>query len=364
MPDTPRKRGGRHHLRAVDAAMRRPRTYPHPAGRIERIETHISLVYLAGRFAYKIKKPVDLGFLDFSRASARRRACEDEYRLNRRLAPRIYLRVVSLVRRGRGFLIGRAGDAVEYAVMMRRFDGKRILAALLKAGALDGRILENTARCIASFHRATPHAPPDRLYGSASLFAGQLRAVLESLHREALGAVSNDLTTWCEAELRRLGTFFDARRAQGFVRECHGDLHLQNIVLQGAKPVIFDCIEFDGALRWIDVVSDLASPRHGSRGARLRRAGGTRVDCMASRDRRLRGLAGVAALYRLSGARASAGRDIEIARCRCAALFGPGIANGARLVTVPAALSWLLGLRKISRERESRAADRRGAPRQ
>lgn len=98
-----KQRFGRRQLRAVNKAMHRPATYPHPAGRIERIETHISIVYLAGRFAYKIKKPVDLGFVDFSRASARSLACEDECRLNRRLAPRIYLRVVPIVRRDAGF---------------------------------------------------------------------------------------------------------------------------------------------------------------------------------------------------------------------------------------------------------------------
>lgn len=240
--------------------MRRSSAYPHPAGRIERIETHISLVYLAGRFAYKIKKPVNLGFLDFSRMSARRRACEDECRLNRRLAERTYLGVVSIVRRGRVLRIDAsgAGAAVEYAVVMRRFDGSRIFAALLEAEALDGETIERAARDIAAFHRSAPRTPPHRLYGSGAWCARQVLAVLADLQSIAPDLVPKTLIEWSEAELARLDEHFDQRRAQGFVRECHGDLHLHNIALQGSRPLIFDCIEFDPGLRWIDVVSDLA----------------------------------------------------------------------------------------------------------
>lgn len=238
--------------------MRRSAAYPHPAGRIERIETHISLVYLAGRFAYKIKKPVELGFLDFSKASARRRACEDECRLNRRLAARTYLGMVPIVRRGRVLRIDGSGAAVEYAVMMRRFDGNRIFAALLEAGALDGETIERTARDIAAFHRRAPRTPPHRLYGSGAWCTRQVLAVLANLQDIAPDLVSKTLIDWCEAESGRLDAHFDQRRARGFVRECHGDLHLQNIVLQGSRPLIFDCIEFDPGLRWIDVVSDLS----------------------------------------------------------------------------------------------------------
>ncbi|WP_250479085.1 MULTISPECIES: AAA family ATPase [unclassified Caballeronia] len=253
-----KQRFGRRQLRAVDKAMQRPATYPHPAGRIERIETHISIVYLAGRFAYKIKKPVDLGFVDFSRVSARSLACEDECRLNRRLAPRIYLRVVPIVRRGRGLRIKGAGVAVEHAVMMRRFDNKRIFAHLIDAGALNGDTIERTATDIASFHRCASRIPPRRVYGTSDFCASQLRSVLNDLRTIAPRLISKELTDWCEAELLRLERHFEQRRAQEFVRECHGDLHLQNIVLQGKRPLIFDCIEFDAGLRWIDVVSDVA----------------------------------------------------------------------------------------------------------
>ncbi|MFM0326550.1 bifunctional aminoglycoside phosphotransferase/ATP-binding protein [Caballeronia glebae] len=253
-----KQRCGRHHLRALDTAMRRAATYPHPAGRIDRIETHISIVYLAGRFAYKIKKSVDLGFVDFSCESARYLACEDECRLNRRLAPRIYLRVVPIVRHGRALRTGGAGVAVEHAVMMRRFDGKRIFADLIDAGALDGQTIERTAVDIANVHRRAPRTPPRRAYGTSDFCARQLRSVINDLRTVAPRLVSKDLTDWCEAELMRLNAHFEQRREQEFVRECHGDLHLQNIVLQGSRPLIFDCIEFDAGLRWIDVVSDVA----------------------------------------------------------------------------------------------------------
>ncbi|WP_277184180.1 AAA family ATPase [Caballeronia sp. BR00000012568055] len=242
----------------MDKAMRRASTYPHPAGRVERVETHISIVYLAGRFAYKIKKPVDLGFVDFSRASARYRACEDECRLNRRFAPRIYLRVVAIVRRGRALRIKGTGVSVEHAVVMRRFDGKRIFADLIDAGGLDGETIERTAVDIANFHRHAPRIPPRRAYGASDFCAHQLRSVISDLHTVAPRLIPEDLTDWCEAELVRLDAHFEQRREQGFVRECHGDLHVQNIVLHGSRPLIFDCIEFDAGLRWIDVASDVA----------------------------------------------------------------------------------------------------------
>lgn len=258
MPEKLRKRRARHYMRMLDTAMRRAQTYPHPAGRIRRIETHISLVYLAGRFAYKVKKPVDLGFVNFASLSARRRACDDECRLNRRLAPRIYLGVTPIVRRGRSSRLGGAKNIIDYAVTMRRFDNARLFSTLLEARALDATIIERTAQRIARFHRTASHTSPDRRFGSAALVAAQLRTVLTKLDHEAHGEPGHAVTAWCEAALGRLAAHIEARRLQGFVRECHGDLHLQNIVLQGTKPVVFDCIEFDAALRWIDVVSDLA----------------------------------------------------------------------------------------------------------
>ncbi|MFM0136353.1 bifunctional aminoglycoside phosphotransferase/ATP-binding protein [Caballeronia grimmiae] len=190
--------------------------------------------------------------------SARHRACEDECRLNRRLAARTYLNVVPIVRRGCVLRVDGSGAAVEYAVVMRRFDGNRIFAALLEAEALDGETIERTARDIAAFHRSAPRIPPRRLYGSGAWCARQVLAVLADLQNIAPDLVPKTLIEWCEAELGRLDEHFDQRRAQGFVRECHGDLHLQNIALQGSKPLIFDCIDFDPRLRWIDVVSDLA----------------------------------------------------------------------------------------------------------
>jgi predicted kinase len=141
---------------------------------------------------------------------------------------------------------------------MRRFDGHRIFAALLEAGALDGETIERTARDIAAFHRSAPRTPPHRLYGSGAWCARQVLAVLADLQDISPALVPKTLIEWCQAELGRLDAHFDQRRVQGFVRACHGDLHLQNNVLQGSRPLIFDCIEFDPSLRWIDVVSDLA----------------------------------------------------------------------------------------------------------
>jgi aminoglycoside phosphotransferase family enzyme/predicted kinase len=215
-------------------------------------------VYLAGRFAYKIKKPVDLGFVDFTRIEGRRRACREEYRLNRRLAKPIYVGVVPIVRVGRTYLLNTRGCPVDYAVKMKRFDERRIFSNLLAAGELGVDIIESAADRLALFHRCTSRSPPRRAYGSANQVQTQVHAILAELDRESAGIVPAEVRAWCGLELARLAEHIDARRAKGFVRECHGDLHLENVVLAGRDILMFDCIEFSEVLRWIDVVNDLA----------------------------------------------------------------------------------------------------------
>jgi uncharacterized protein len=125
-----------HGWHTIDRGLQRPCSYRHPAGRIRRIETHISVIYLAGRYAYKLKKPVNLDFVDFTRPAARQRACRDEVRLNRRLAGELYCGVETIVRKGRVCKIGKRGRAVEHAVKMRRFREHDVFSALLARGEL------------------------------------------------------------------------------------------------------------------------------------------------------------------------------------------------------------------------------------
>ncbi len=253
-----RERVARRGWSHIDAALQRPCSYRHPAGRIRRIETHISVIYLAGRFAYKIKKPVDLGFVDFADVDARQHDCNEEVRLNRRLARRLYLGVVPVVRLGRILKVDAQGTPVEHAVRMRRFDERQLFSGLLTRGELGFAQIDRVAERLAAFHRCASTTPPRSMLGTATFLRTQMETVLTSLEREAGTLVRAGVRQWCEREAARLAGHFEARRAGGFVRECHGDLHLDNIVRKGNDAILFDCIEFSEAFRWIDVASDLA----------------------------------------------------------------------------------------------------------
>jgi aminoglycoside phosphotransferase family enzyme/predicted kinase len=246
-----------HDWRTIDAALRRSCTYRHPAGHIRRIETHISVVYLAGRHAYKINKPVKLGVADFTTLPARQQCCEDEVRLNRRLAKGLYTGVVPLTRAGRTAVLGGDRHVIGHAVRMRQFDDGCLFSDLLSAGRLGVDAIERVADRLASFHRSIPTIAPRREYGTAHLFQAQLSDTLGALEGAGVG-VPSVIRNWCDSELGRLANDLEERRRLGFVRECHGDLHLDNIVQTGHDVLIFDCVAFSESLRWIDVMNDVA----------------------------------------------------------------------------------------------------------
>ncbi|WP_438366209.1 bifunctional aminoglycoside phosphotransferase/ATP-binding protein [Burkholderia pseudomallei] len=253
-----RERAAHRLSREIDAALRRASTYPHPAGPIVRIETHLSVVYLVGRFAYKRLKPFDFGFANFSELAARRRACEAELALNRPLAAPIYLAAGPLVRRARGLRLFGAGAAVDHVVRMRRFDERMLFSRLLARGALDAADIDAAATRLAAYHLHAPRDIPRRAYGSARELRRQLDDMLAPLERALGAALPASLRAWCVRRCDELAAHLDARRADGYVRACHGDLHLNNVVKRGRDALMFDCIDFDDALRWIDVINDLS----------------------------------------------------------------------------------------------------------
>jgi aminoglycoside phosphotransferase family enzyme/predicted kinase len=243
-------------------ALRDPDCYPHPAGPVELIETHISWVFLAGECAYKVKKPVNLGFLDFGTLEARRFYCEEELRLNRRTAPGLYLGVVPITAGAAGPRVGGTGEPVEYALKMRRFPQEALADAMARRGALGAAEIDAIAAAIAAFHAVIPAAPEGSPFGAPEHVAAPALANFEQLRK--LDADPGDaarlerLRDWTGNEGSRLREVFAARKRSGFVRECHGDLHLRNIVFLEGRPVPFDCLEFDPELRWIDVASEVA----------------------------------------------------------------------------------------------------------
>lgn len=248
--------------RALVEALRAGVCYPHPAANIEVHETHVSYVILAGPYAYKIKKPVTLGFLDFANLEARRFYCGEELRLNRRTAPELYLDVVPITGSVNAPVVDGPGPAIEYAVRMIRFDPAGGLDRLARAGVLAGEQLDALAHVVARFHHDAPRAPPDSDCGSPPRVLAQALdnfREIEALDPPAQArAPLAGLRDWTLAEHQRLEAFLAGRLREGFVRECHGDLHLGNVVLLKGVPVPFDCLEFDTRLRTIDVMSEVA----------------------------------------------------------------------------------------------------------
>lgn len=225
-----------------------------------RIDTHISVVFLAGDRAYKLKRAVRFPFVDFSTPERRRRFCEAELTVNRRTAPALYERVLPVTREANGTLaLGGAGAPVDWLVVMRRFDQDHLFDALAAKGALEPPVLAELAQAVARFHdlaeRDTRHGGAEGLRrvieGSAAELAKYVPSVFDP---EAVVTVNREAT----AAHERVAALLDERREQGFVRHCHGDLHLRNICLLDGHPALFDAIEFNDDLSRIDVLYDLA----------------------------------------------------------------------------------------------------------
>ncbi|MEX2468219.1 MAG: AAA family ATPase [Pseudohongiellaceae bacterium] len=228
----------------------------------ELVETHISWLILGRETVYKLKKPVDLGFLDFSTLEKRRRACEDELRLNRRTAPHIYEAVVPVSGTESAPLLDDDSAVIDYALRMRRFDNSKQLDRLAGSGALGADAMDALAEAVAGFHDGIRGAEAPADCGTPEAILAPARENFEALaeldHHAEDQALLDELREWTEQEYRRREADFATRREQGFVRECHGDLHLGNIYYADGRAVPFDCIEFSAALRWIDVMADIA----------------------------------------------------------------------------------------------------------
>ena len=247
---------------ALIESLRDPRCYPHPVNRLHVVETHISWVVLTGPYAYKIKKPVNLGFLDFGTLEARRFYCEEELRLNRRLAADLYLEVVAITGSSEHPKIGGREPVLEYAVKMRQFDEDGLLDRVQARGELRPAHIDALARQIAEFHRSCERTSAGGTLGSPESILQPARQNFEQV--SALLADPTDrahlerLLEWSKSTGRALQAAFADRQRDGFVRECHGDLHLGNVFLENGAIRIFDCIEFNANLRWIDVMSEIA----------------------------------------------------------------------------------------------------------
>lgn len=236
--------------------------YDHAIEHIQLLETHISWVILTGHYAYKIKKPVNFGFLDFSTLEKRHFYCNEELRLNSRLASAIYLEVIPITGSKEHPTFAGSGEIIDYAIKMVEFPQDMQLDRMLDASMLQQKHIETLAAMVAEFHQQTAVANKDINYGSPEQIYRPIKEnfiqLQKLLNDDTASAQLNALETWSQATFKRLKPIFAQRKDDGFIRECHGDLHLRNLVFINEKPVAFDCIEFDPGLRWIDSISDLA----------------------------------------------------------------------------------------------------------
>ena len=246
--------------REVIAFLRDPSSYGPGVDRVEVIETHASLVFIAGDRVFKLKRAVRYPYLDFSTADLRRRACEAELVLNRRTAPTLYEEVRGLFRRPGGAVsFAPNGEALDWVVVMRRFDQDLLFDALAKTGRLDRHVMDRLADRITAFH-----AGAEQRFDRGG--AAEMARVAEIQYHSLAAVQQAGFTRECVEGIREkwrnrltmVSPLLDCRRGTGKVRHCHGDLHLRNICLFQGEPTLFDCLEFDDTLASVDVLYDLA----------------------------------------------------------------------------------------------------------
>ncbi len=243
-------------------ALLTPERYAHPVQQVELVQTHISWVLLAGDWAYKIKKPLKLRFLDFSTLELRHQLCQEELRLNRRFSPELYHSVVPISHTQQDPQLDGPGVPIEYAVKMRRFEESARLDRVCARGELQPAQLSELAAALWDWQSAAAKAPAGSMLGEPQTLMAPVRDnctdLLAAFADAGLKARILALRAWSETQFQQLAPQMQARKRDGWVRECHGDLHLANLVLLGEHIRPFDCIEFSDSLRWIDVVSDMA----------------------------------------------------------------------------------------------------------
>jgi aminoglycoside phosphotransferase family enzyme/predicted kinase len=243
-----------------------PAAYAHPVeAPVRVIETHISYVLLTGRYAYKLKKPVDFGFVDYTTLERRRHFCEEEVRLNKRLAPDLYLGVAAVTGDPAHPRMDGEGEALEYAVRMREFPQEAQLDRVLARGVLEPDEVDEVAASLARFHAEAAVARPGDGYGGPDEVTGVVRGNFEATRAFVPEWIPADrfdhLSAWTDDFLARHRETIAGRLADGFVRECHGDAHLQNMALVDGRVEIFDCIEFNPTYRFTDTMAEIAFTR-------------------------------------------------------------------------------------------------------
>ena len=237
--------------------------YPHPVNEpVELIQTHISFILLTGDYAYKIKKSVNLGFLDFSSIDKRRHFCQEELRLNKPLAPEFYLEVLPISQQGDRFQLGEDSNPAEYALKMRQFPQENLLTTLFEAGKLTPDLLAKLGKKLAKFHLNAPTNDYIRQFGKVA----QVRRAIEQNYEQTQNYIGiaqtqrqfEETKQFTDRFLEERQPLFQSRIDNNWIRECHGDLHLKNMFLWEIEIMLFDRIEFNEEFRFVDVMYDVS----------------------------------------------------------------------------------------------------------
>jgi len=241
--------------------LKNPKFYGAQVESVEVLQTHISYVFLTGTFAYKVKKPVNFGFLDFSTLDNRKFFCEEEIRLNRRLCPEMYLDVLPITQKDDTLELDGCGRVVEYALKMKQFPQDQIMTNLLKQEKIDEEIIDKICTILVDFYNSQPHSDDITKYGESRAVKQNIDENFEQTKSVIDAAIPKDTYNFIkEANTKFFETkkeTFDNRMKEGCIKDCHGDLHSGNIVVADDKIHIFDCIEFNKRFRFCDVASDI-----------------------------------------------------------------------------------------------------------
>ena len=242
--------------------LQNPESYLHSVDQMKLVETHISWIVLTGFYAYKIKKPVKYSFVDFSTLEKRRWFCEEEVRLNHRLSPKVYLGIVPITGSPSNPHIDGQGVPFEYAVKMRQFSSEQEIDDIFANSEKAGACVSGLAETLAQLHLQIEKAGEQSLYGNPDMVWRPMKECFDEMPLHLLTQSAQEYLTridkWLQKEWRNLYDVFIQRKQSGYVRECHGDLHLGNIAVFEGEVCVFDALEFEPRLRWIDVMSEVA----------------------------------------------------------------------------------------------------------
>lgn len=242
--------------------MQDPAAYPEQPGRVDLVQTHISWVFIGDEYVYKVKKPVNFGFLDFSTLEKRRFYVGEELRLNSRFSEGIYLDVVPISHTAAGFVLGDESNVVEYALRMKKISEDHMLYRLLDAGAVDEDLMRTVGGHVARSYEGIPSDEKSRSFGTLETIRHNVIENFDQTRKYVGGPVSAEdfdlLESWSRDFMDVGGALFARRLDEDRIKDCHGDLHLQHICVEADDVFIFDCIEFNERFRFQDVASDVA----------------------------------------------------------------------------------------------------------